>query len=375
MTYLETAIKVLKKIESFGYKAYIVGGFVRDYLLKIESNDIDITTNANIDDLKTIFNDIILKGEKYDGVIVNEEGYSFEITKFRKEISYLDHRHPQIMSANTLEEDLIRRDFTINAMCLDSNMNLIDLYNGSLDLKNKIIRTIGDANIRFNEDVLRILRAFYFSSKLNFDLSEETICGINLNAKYLEFLSGERIKEELTKLLNQKYYKKGLNYLINSNVILYLPDLKESLLLLYESEIHLNFIELLALTKYLCTDISKYNLTKKENKFIDNVVKLIDTKFDNLILFNSTIDELIAINKIKQLLGKEYLCGIEKLKNNLNISNISELNISPSDIIEFAKPNQISKIMNLLVSLVLDNKLENKKEILIEEAKRRGKNV
>lgn len=375
MAYLETAIKVLKKIESFGFKAYIVGGFVRDYLLEIESNDIDITTSASINDLKSIFSDIILKGEKYDGIIVNENGYSFEITRFRKDISYTDHRHPQIECANTLEEDLIRRDFTINAMCLDSNMNLIDLYNGSLDLKNKTIRTIGDASIRFNEDVLRILRAFYFSSKLNFDISEDTLFGINENAKYLDYLSGERIKEEVTKLLNQKYYKKGLYYLINSNVITYLPNLKESLSLLYKSEIRLNFIELLSLSKYLGNDVSKYNLTKKENKFLDNVVRLVDAKYDKLVLFDSNIDELIASNKIKQMVGKEFLYDIEKIKKNLIISNISELNISASDIINFVKPNQISKIMNLLVSLVLDNKLENKKEVLIEEVKRRGKNV
>lgn len=375
MTYLETAIKVLKKIESFGFKAYIVGGFVRDYLLKIESNDIDITTSASIDDLKAIFGAIILKGEKYDGVIVKEDEYSFEITRFRQDISYTDHRHPQIISAKTLEEDLIRRDFTINAMCLDSNMNLIDLYNGSLDLKNKIIRTIGNACIRFNEDVLRILRAFYFSSKLNFDISEDTLFGINENSKYLDFLSSERIKEELTKLLNQKYFLKGLSYFLNTKAIEYIPELKESLRLIYKSNTNFSFNEVLILSKYLGNQISKYNLKKEEKKYIENTVKLIDTKIDNFVLFNSSIEELITSNKIKKILNKDYVNDIELSKNNLIIHNIKELNINASDIIEYVEKNKITETLNFLTKLVLDKKVENKKEVLIEEVKRRGTNV
>ena len=375
MTYLETAIKVLKKIESFGFKAYIVGGFVRDYLLKIESNDIDITTSASIDDLKAIFGAIILKGEKYDGVIVKEDEYSFEITRFRKDISYTDHRHPQIISAKTLEEDLIRRDFTINAMCLDSNMNLIDLYNGSLDLKNKIIRTIGNACTRFNEDVLRILRAFYFTAKLNFDISKDTLCGINENAKYLEYLSSERIKEELTKLLNQKYFLKGLSYFLNTKAIEYIPELKESLCLIYKSNTNFSFNEVLILSKYLGNDISKYNLKKEEKKYIENTVKLIDTKIDNFVLFTSSIEELITSNKIKKILNKDYVNDIELSKNNLIIHNIKELNINASDIIGYVEKNKITETLNFLTKLVLDKKVENKKEVLIEEVKRRGTNV
>ncbi len=374
MTYLETAIKVIKKIESIGFNAYIVGGFVRDYLLKIDSNDIDITTNANIEDLKTIFENIEFKGEKYDGVIVKEGIYSFEITRFRKDISYIDHRHPEIENALTLEEDLVRRDFTINAMCFDSNLNLIDLYNGRYDLEKKAIRTIGSAFVRFDEDVLRILRAFYFSAKLNFDIDSDTIKGINENSKYLTYLSKDRIKEELTKLLNQKYYLKGLFYLLNTKAINYLPDLKDALKLIYDSKINFSFLDTLALAKYLGNDISKYSLTKKETRYINKVVELVDSTYDNFILFNSNTDELILSNKIKKLLNKYYIDDIVTLKSNLIIKNIKELNLGASDIIKLVEPNEITKTINLLTKLVLDNKLENTKEALIEEVKRR-KNV
>ena len=259
-------------------------------------------------------------------------------------------------------------------MCFDSNMNLIDLYNGSLDLKNKIIRTIGNACTRFNEDVLRILRAFYFSAKLNFDISEDTLCGINQNAKYLEYLSSERIKEELTKLLNQKYFLKGLSYFLNTKAIDYIPELKESLRLIYKSNTNFSFNEVLILSKYLGNQISKYNLKKEEKKYIENTVKLIDTKIDNFVLFNSSIEELITSNKIKKILNKDYVNDIELSKNNLIIHNIKELNINASDIIEYVEKNKITETLNFLTKLVLDKKVENKKEVLIEEVKRR-KNV
>ena len=139
MTYLDTAIEIIKKIESEGYEAYIVGGFVRDYILNIPSNDIDITTSALPDQLKNIFKKVVPTGIKFEGVTIIENGYTFEVTTFRKDISYYDHRHPNIAYASTLAEDLSRRDFTINAMAIDKDFNIIDMYNGKRDLENKVL--------------------------------------------------------------------------------------------------------------------------------------------------------------------------------------------------------------------------------------------
>ncbi len=144
--------------------------------------------------------------------------------------------------------------------------------------------------------------------------------------------------------------------------------------LIYKSNTFFSFNEVLILSKYLGNDISKYNLKKEEKKYIENTLKLIDTKIDNFVLFNSSIEELITSNKIKKILNKDYVNDIELSKNNLIIHNIKELNINASDIIEYVEKNKITETLNFLTKLVLDKKVENKKEVLIEEVKRR-KNV
>ncbi len=371
MNYLETAIEVLKKIESNGFEAYIVGGFVRDYLLKIDSNDIDITTSASIGDLQKIFEHISLKGEKYDGIIVCENSYEFEITSFRHDLNYMDHRHPIVEKANTLEEDLIRRDFTINALCLDSTLSVLDYHNGLTDLNKKTIRTIGDPNRRFNEDALRILRAFYFSSKLDFDIDENTLKGIENCAKFLSFLSSDRISEELSKILKQMYYKKGLNYLIKTGCINYLNGLVDAIKLIINSDYKFNFLEVLALSTYLKNDVSFYKLSSKDKKFVQNVSNIIGFEFDNYILFSNDIEVLKSANKINQMLNFNYLEDLEYKKENLKLKCAKDLAIKGSDLVGLVENKEISESLNYLIRLVLDSKIENNKEKLIDEIKRR----
>ncbi|MBO5120050.1 MAG: CCA tRNA nucleotidyltransferase, partial [Bacilli bacterium] len=173
---LEVALKLLEEITSRGFKAYIVGGFVRDYILGINSNDIDITTSATPKDIKEIFDDSCLPSEDYGSVTVIMKGIRFEITTFRKEIGYIDNRRPaEIKYIDDLYEDLLRRDFTINTICMDQNGEIVDLLNGREDLEMGIIRTVGVSKERFEEDVLRILRAVRFATILDFKLDNEVI--------------------------------------------------------------------------------------------------------------------------------------------------------------------------------------------------------
>ena len=151
MTYLEAGIEVIKLLETNGFEAYFVGGFVRDYLLGNECNDIDIATNALPQDIITMF-DVIKTGIMYNCVTIVYDGYKFETTTYRKEISYQDNRHPVYEIANTLLDDLKRRDFTVNAMAMDKDLNVIDLFGGKADLENKILKTVHEPNRRFTED-------------------------------------------------------------------------------------------------------------------------------------------------------------------------------------------------------------------------------
>lgn len=212
---LEVALKLLKEITSHSYQAYIVGGFVRDYLLGIESNDIDITTNATPKQIKEIFVESCLPNEDYGSVTVILRGIRFEITTFRKETDYINNRKPsKIQYIDTLYEDLIRRDFIINTLCMNEDGELLDFLGGKEDLQNRIIRTVGNAVDRFTEDSLRILRAIRFATILDFQIDEDVKNAI-LDTKYLLVnLSYYRKKEELDKIFTSTNYKNGIKLLL-----------------------------------------------------------------------------------------------------------------------------------------------------------------
>ena len=370
MTYLETAIKIIKTIESHGFEAYIVGGFVRDYILNIPSNDIDITTSALPEDIAKIFDKVIPTGIAYEGVTVILDEYSFEITTFRKDIAYYDHRHPETRYASTLEEDLARRDFTINAMAFDKDLNLIDIFRGQQDLNNKIIKAVGKPEVRFNEDALRILRGYYFAAKLNFDIDPDTIKGMDLNAKYLEYVSSERITRELEKLFSQENQHKGIFYLISSEAINYLPSLKRALISIYNIDNNISFNELLCLGFYLEGETSRYSLTKAMKRQISSVLDLIDEEFDTLTLFNNKIEDLLIANDIKKILKMDYIKDISSVKENLIIHSIKELAIKPKDLINLGFENEnIGRELNRILKLVLDKKVANDKEKILSIVK------
>ncbi len=368
--YFVAAIKLIKVIKSHSFEAFIVGGYVRDYLLKSSPLDIDITTNALPSDISSMFKKVIPTGIKFEGVTVLYEGYSFEVTTFRKDISYYDHRHPTCAYASCLEEDLSRRDFTINAMALDENLNLIDLYHGLDDLNNKIIRTVGDANIRFYEDALRMLRAFYFASKLNFDIESNTLQGIENNAKYLENISGERIYQELKKMFNSLYLLKGLNYLAKSKILDYLPSLKKATILLTTLDKKVSFIEYLALGFYLEGYSNRYKLSSKESKDIKSIITLIDMDFNNYTLFTNSYSNLTMANNLKEILNKSFLSDLDTRYNNLIIKDKKELDIKAEDIIELGyNGKDIGTILDKLYHLVLDNNVLNNKADIIKYIK------
>ena len=161
----DTARLILNKINESGFQAYLVGGYPRDLYLGRESTDFDICTNATPKDLTEIFGDVKQHLEQYGSVTVYLNNLRFEITTFRKDIKYINNRKPiEIEYIDNLEDDLKRRDFTMNTMCLDSEGNLIDLLNGKEDIDKHLIRTVGDANKKISEDSLRILRAIRFAT-------------------------------------------------------------------------------------------------------------------------------------------------------------------------------------------------------------------
>lgn len=207
---VDTAINLL---QSAGFEAYAVGGCVRDSLLGKTPNDWDITTSAKPEDMKSVFAEFrcIDTGIKHGTVTVVIDGEPLEITTFRLDGEYEDNRHPKSVTfTSDLGADLGRRDFTVNAMAYSKMTGTVDLFSGQNDLKNRIIRCVGDPDRRFNEDALRILRALRFASALDFEIEEKTAQSLLKNRALLGNISEERIAKELLKLVCGKGAKRTL---------------------------------------------------------------------------------------------------------------------------------------------------------------------
>ncbi|MEQ0489156.1 HD domain-containing protein [Anaerococcus murdochii] len=195
--------EVLGRLEKAGYESYLVGGFVRDRIMGRASSDVDIATKARPNQIEEVFKDfkIIDVGKKFGTIRVIGHGQEYEITTFRKDFSYKDKRRPgQVVFANNIESDLQRRDFTINSMALRNN-ELIDPFGGQNDIKEKIIRAVGNPHERISEDYLRALRAVRFAANLGFDIESNLEEAIRKNYKNLAYISVERQAAELDKIL------------------------------------------------------------------------------------------------------------------------------------------------------------------------------
>ena len=195
---------ILNKLKSSGYEAFIVGGCVRDSLLGIEPNDWDITTSAKPDEIKSVFSDyqLIEIGERHGTIAVVLNYKPYEITTYRVDGDYSDNRRPDNVSfTDKIDEDLSRRDFTVNAMAYNNEKGLVDPFNGELDLQYKALRCVGNPDTRFNEDALRILRALRFASVYNLSIEGNTSNSIVRNRLLLNNISAERIQSEFSKML------------------------------------------------------------------------------------------------------------------------------------------------------------------------------
>ncbi len=195
----ETAIKLLNKINELGYDSYIVGGYPRDKYMGIISEDIDICTNMTPDVMKKYF-EVTHSFEKYGSMRILYYGYTFEVTTFRKDGEYKDKRRPETVEfVSTLEEDLKRRDFIMNTLCIDKDGNYLDLLGARKDIDNKIIRVVGNTNKKLSEDPLRIIRALRFTVDFDFCLDDDIKNFIENNHEYLSLISETKKREEFSK--------------------------------------------------------------------------------------------------------------------------------------------------------------------------------
>lgn len=391
---------IIDRIYENNYEAYIVGGCVRDSILGFEPNDYDITTSATPKTVKDIFKDFkcIDTGIEHGTVSIVMDEDIYEITTYRIEGEYKDHRRPENVDfTSSLNEDLKRRDFTINAMAYNEKEGLIDLFGGRKDLNNRIIKTVGNPYDRFNEDGLRMIRAIRFSSKLNFEIEKNTLLAIYDNAKIIKNISLERITDEFNKIVLSNnpeniiilFKTKLLNYLnINEeDEVNKLIKLHEKLDILKKFDKDL--VKRLVVIDYLIEELEidcrsfcdKLIYSKKIIKNHNNILNLL--KEINIKSLNKIKIKKI-LNKIELSLFKDYLdinrtifCDEKKIEKIIDILKeieennecytIKNLNINGMDIMSLGYENKaIGKILNYLLDTVIENPNLNEKSLLIK---------
>ena len=350
---------ILLKIINQGFEAYIVGGFVRDLVLGKDTEDIDICTNALPKDLAQIFKDDNIKMSSYGSIKLISNQYTIDITTYRKELEYIDGKPTAIEYINDLETDIKRRDFTINALYMDIDGNIIDLVNGKTDIKNKKIKVIGDITKKFQEDPLRILRALRLKITLNFDLDPEIIKYIHLNKEEINNISSMRKKEEISKMLISKNVISGFEYLKELQVL-------DIIGISYKTLIYVDDINGMYAQLQLPDN---FPLTKEEKENIENIKEILRYgKIDYSILFKYGLYLSTVAGKILNL----DMIKINELYNDMPIKNNKDLAIDGDEIIEILdiKPSKIIKdIREDLIFLVLNKKLENTKDGLSDYIK------
>jgi len=227
MPIFKRAIPLFERIEEAGFEAYFVGGCVRDYILGKEIADVDIATSATPQEVKRIFQKTIDVGIEHGTVVVLWEKESYELTTFRTDGEYNDFRRPSdVTFIRSLEEDLKRRDFTMNSIAMNKEGQIIDPFCGQAAIKDRIIETVGSAAERFHEDALRMMRAVRFVSQLSFSIEQKTFFALKENANLLENIAIERKTVEFEKLLQGENRKAAFQLLLDSGLFQFLPGMR-----------------------------------------------------------------------------------------------------------------------------------------------------
>lgn len=378
------ALPVLQTLESAGFEAYFVGGSVRDVLLHRHVHDVDITTSAYPEEVKKLFEKSIDTGIKHGTVTVLYGGESYEITTFRTESGYQDFRRPDhVTFVQNLDEDLKRRDFTINALAMDTRGEIVDLFDGLKDLKNHIIRAVGNPEKRFHEDALRMMRAVRFMSQLEFKLEEKTEQAIKDNHELLKKISVERIREEFVKMGLGSHSRQAFQIFLDTELSEDVPDFagKKDLLEVYpklqfspttESNLWALIIILL---KVPDDQISKFMRDWKNSNAmtekVERIIKMFDLIADHAPsdyeLFEAGEEILINTIDIAHILGQPI--SSETLVDRymaLPIKKASELAIDGRFLIERGmRPGaQLGHTLNRIRELVVSSKIENNQEAI-----------
>lgn len=377
--------KILERLFEAGESAYIVGGSLRDMILGNEPNDFDVATSATPDRVLEIFSDMrtIETGIVHGTVTVLSDGFPIEITTFRVDGDYLDMRRPESVAfTRRIEDDLSRRDFTINAMAYNERDGLIDLFCGAQDIESRIIRTVGEPELRFSEDALRILRAFRFSAKLGFEIEKETLIASKKLGDRLSYIAKERVFSELSGIVVAKDAKKALELMVESGVMRYTlcaysPSRSATeLLSTVENDKILRFAAFFSDTDSECVR-RELSALKTPTKFKNSVANVVDAA-------KKTYSSREDVTRLKARLGDDTKRALElsiargnsslevlKLLDDKTPYEISQLAIGGRELFAIGyRGKEIGDMLSALLDRVIAEPRLNEADILLEIAKK-----
>jgi tRNA nucleotidyltransferase (CCA-adding enzyme) len=384
------AVPVLERIETAGFEAYFVGGSVRDFLLNKVINDVDIATSATPVEVKQIFSKTVDIGIEHGTVLVLYQNQGYEITTFRSEAEYEDFRRPkEVAFIRSLTEDLQRRDFTMNAIAMDKEGNLIDPFQGQLAIMNQIIQTVGKAEDRFQEDALRMMRAVRFVSQLSFKIEEETLNALIKLVYLLEHIAVERKQTEFDKLLSGVNRRQALELILQTNIYSYLPGLSNQedsirLVLAYEVE-RLSTREMWVLLIF-CLKVEKkeieeflrgWRIPLKEIREIQLILhylyKRLETSWTTYDLYTATKDIFVSSEilylVISGIEGNDTIQHFIQLYEDLPIKERSEMDLTGNDLMNWFDKSGgpwVKELLHKAEQAILDGRVMNNKKSIKE---------
>ncbi|PTF21110.1 CCA tRNA nucleotidyltransferase [Staphylococcus cohnii] len=389
-TLFEQAKPILKTLQTNQHQAYFVGGSVRDYLMHKTIHDIDITTSATPDEVEAIFKKTIPIGREHGTINVVYNGEHYEVTTFRAEGDYDDHRRPnEVFFVRELYEDVKRRDFTMNAIAMDADFHIHDYFNGQQDIKNRIIRTVGNAQERFNEDALRIIRGLRFQSQLGFSLENETFYGMQSHINDIEHLSIERIVVELKKLTSGKYVANSFENLQRLNAFNYIPFFKHYNLNNFILDEAIPFTLLVALLKVqqpsINGNLNDLKISNNDKKYISKLEKLLNqlpnikSKSDfKILIYDYGEQDIQSILNYMDLHIKNHLPSfspliintqsVKEVSKQLPIQSRKDIDINGKDILEVVNKQSgpwLKTILREIEIAIIDGDVQNIKSELI----------
>ena len=353
---------VVKMLEFAGFEAVIVGGAVRDYILGRPFHDVDVATNALPEQVKQVFKKTFDVGIEHGTILVADFHEPVEVTTYRAESEYVDYRRPeQVKFVLSLEEDLKRRDFTMNAMAMNQQGELIDLYEGKIDIERKQIRAVGDPYERFQEDALRMLRAIRFQAQLGFTIECKTFDAMKQLGHLIQHISIERIQMELTKSFLGPHVKEAMHAIQQTNMQHYLIGQFNPLH--WENKVFHNEEDAWAYF-YVVNDqddlLTKYKSSNKRKAYGKTVKALVTkTEWDLLTYFEHDEKTLLFANEI---CNRDTSEAIQEKKRQLPIQAVQDLAVSGKEIVEWSQQNKgpwVKERLNALIYAVLTKEVAN----------------